>query len=192
MTPVHKLQFRILTTIKPFLVFLFLLLGALLLLSCNGNKAQKQKNYFKVSIDLIAYQESSMQLFYVINADDSYSEDLSLRKNVKASSQLQRLVFELPLGIKAKNIRIDLGENENENDSVQIQNIRFEYKHQVLNGNQGQYKSWFTFNPNVVAGKNKLTFHLKKANGIFDPQLNGNRVLNAKLVKLFPPDVYEK
>ncbi|WP_298222192.1 hypothetical protein [Flavobacterium sp.] len=188
----HPLQFKIPAAIKSFLLFSFLFFCANLLLSCNGNKAQKQQNHFKASIDLMVYRDNSIQLFYVLNADDSYNEAFSLRRNIKASDKMQRLVFELPLGVKAKNIRIDLGEHGNENDSLQIQNIRFEYKNRVINGNNGLYKTWFKFNPNVIQGKSKLRFHLKKVNGIFDPQLNGNRTLNAKLVKLFPPDIYEK
>lgn len=187
-----KLLFNIAAITKPTFLFLLLFVCLKLTISCNGNSVKNKKSHFKVLIDLIAYENNSIQVFYVTSADDSYCEELSLRKNINASSNIQRLVFELPLGVKAKNIRIDLGENENENDSLQIENIQFEYKNQILNGNHGKYMSWFTFNPNVVEGKNKFTFHLRKANSIFDPQLNGNRVLNAKLVKLFPPDVYEK
>jgi hypothetical protein len=192
MASMNKLQFKIPVRIKKNLLFIFLFFSSNLLLSCNGNKLKKQQNQFKASIDLIAYRNNSIQLFYLVNADDAYTGELNIRKNIKASKHLQNLVFELPFGVKPKNIRIDLGENENENDSLQIQNISFEYKNQILNGNNGLYKKWFHFNQNVVQGKNRLRFHLKKVNGVFDPQLNGNRKLNALLVKLFPPDINEK
>jgi hypothetical protein len=184
----NPLQFNMSKTVKPFLLFLLLFFGFQLTLSCNGNK--KIKNHFKISIDMIAYQNSTIQVFYKLKADDRYYEEFSLKKNVKASASLQKLIFELPFGIKPKNLRIDLGENEN--DCVRVENMRFRYKNIELNGDHGVYKSWFTFNKNVIEGKDSLTFYMKKVNQFFDPQLNGNRKLNAKLVKLFPPDIYEK
>jgi hypothetical protein len=160
--------------------------------SCYQNKKEIEKYHFKVSIELITYRENTIQLFYIINADDAYSGKLSLSKKTKASPNLQKLIFELPFGVKAKNVRIDLGENENINDCLQIENIRFEYKNRILNGKNGLYKSWFIFNENVIQGKSGNGFCLKKVGDLFDPQLNGNRELNAKLVKLFPPDIHEK
>lgn len=174
------------------LISLFLLLYAsAALVSCRGNKSTS-KDHFKISIDLLAHKSHTIQVFYVLKADDSYVEGLSMRKLVAPGENVQRLVFELPLGVKAKNIRIDLGEYGNENDSIRLENISFQYKTQVLDGSHGKYKSWFTFNPNVVPGKDSLTFHLKPVKNYFDPQLNGNRKLNALLVKLFPPNIYEK
>jgi hypothetical protein len=157
--------------------------------SCNGNKAKNSQNQFKVLIDLIAYQDGDVQLFYKLNTDDRYWEKYSQKQSVKQNDLLQTLAFELPKGIRPKNLRIDLGEREN--DSIRVENIRLRYKNLELNGNHGVYKSWFAFNQNMVVGKDSLTFHLKKVAGFFDPQLNGNQLLNSKLVKLFPPDVNE-
>jgi hypothetical protein len=178
-------------TRKLFLCF-FVFFCAQTSVSCYQKKKQEEKHHFKVSIDLTTNKEHTIQLFYATNADDGYSEKLSLRRKSKASPNLQKLIFELPFGVKAKNVRIDLGENENINDCLQIENICFEYKNRILNGKNGLYKSWFTFNENVIEGKSGNGFCLKKAGDLFDPQLNGNRELNAKLVKLFPPDIHEK
>jgi len=125
-------------------------------------------------------------------SDDRYEEKLSLTKKIKGSVSSQQLIFELPYGVKPKNVRFDLGENQNENDSIRLENICFQYKNRIIRGEGGLYKSWFIFNENVVAGKDSLTFHLIKKNTVFDPQLNGNKKLNTMLVKLFPPDIYEK
>jgi hypothetical protein len=173
-------------------LFLFLLLFGQFFVSCNRKNSQTEKNHFKVTIDLITHHNSSIQVFYKTIADDRYYEEYSIRKDIKESPTLQTLVFELPHGIKPKNIRIDLGENENENDSIFVKNISFQYKNNFINGDNGVYKSWFIFNPNVIEGKDSLTYILKRKKSLFDPQLNGNRKLNAKLVKLFPPDINEK
>ena len=166
-----------------------LLLCGQIIVSCY--KKEFQKNRFKVAVELISYRDNTIQIFYKTKADERYYEKYSLVKKIKGSKSLQNLIFELPIGIKPKNIRLDLGENENENDSIHLVNVSFQYKNLVVNGNYGVYKSWFVFNENVVEGKDSLTYNLKKVNTVFDPQLNGNRKLNAKLVKLFPPDINE-
>lgn len=174
---------------KRFLLILLLFMSVKSTISCNGNKAKNRQNHFKVLIDLIAYQDGNVQLFYKLNADDRYCEKYSLKQPVKQNDSLQTLSFELPSGIRPKNLRVDLGEKEN--DSIRVESMRLCYKNLELNGSRGVYKSWFTFNQNMVVGKDSLTFHLKKVAGFFDPQLNGNQLLNSKLSKLFPPDVNE-
>jgi hypothetical protein len=170
-------------------VLVLLLLLVLIIVSCHPKKAQNKKNRFTTTIDLTSYHDNTIQLFYKINADDRYYEKYSLKKKIKGSTSLQHLTFELPYGIKPKNIRVDLGEKENV--SVRLENISFKYKNNEIIGEKGLYKSWFVFNENVIKGKDSLTYNLKKVNTVFDPQLNGNRKLNAKLVKLFPPDINE-
>ena len=174
---------------RRFLLILLLSLFLKLTISCNGNKAKNKQNQFKVLIDLIAYQDGNVQLFYKLNADDRYCEKYSLKQPVKRNDSMQTLSFVLPSGIRPKNLRVDLGEKEN--DSIRVESMKFCYKNLEPNGGRGVYKSWFTFNQNMVVGEDSLTFHLKKVAGFFDPQLNGNQLLNSKLSKLFPPDVNE-
>jgi hypothetical protein len=175
-----KIHFKILS--------IMLLLCGQIIVSCY--KKEFQKNRLKVYVELISYRDNTIQIFYKTKVDDRYFEKYSLAKKIKGSKLIQKLVFELPIGIKPKNIRLDLGENQN--DSIHLVNVSFQYKNLILDGNNGAYKSWFVFNPNVIEGKDSLTYYLKRNNSIFDPQLNGNRKLNAKLVKLFPPDINEK
>jgi hypothetical protein len=183
-----KIYFYILNK-KTSLLIMLLFCGQIII-SCH--KRNCQKNRLKVSVELISYRDNTIQVFYKTKADDRYFEKYSLVKKIKGSKSSQNLIFELPIGIKPKNIRLDLGENENENDSIHLVNVSFQYKNRVVDGNNGVYKSWFIFNPNVIEGKDSLTYHLKRKNSVFDPQLNGNKKLNAKLVKLFPPDINEK
>lgn len=187
----HQLPLDIINQKKNFFLFLLLIFCGQIIVSCRQKNLENEKNYFKASIDLISYKDNTIQLFYKKKADDRYFEEFSLKKRIKGSTFLQHLIFELPYGIRPKNIRIDLGENENENDSIKIENIRFQYKNCIINGDNGVYKSWFFFNGNLIKGKDSLTFHLKKINTVFDPQLNGNQILNSKLAKLFPPDINE-
>jgi hypothetical protein len=174
---------------KKNLLLIILILSGLIVISCDQKKTQNKENRFIASIDLTSSQDNTIQLFYKMNADDRYYEAFSLKKNIKGSDSLQHLSLELPYGIKPKNIRIDLGEKEDV--SIKLENVCFQYKNNLIKGDKGAYRSWFTFNQNVIEEKDSLTFHLKRINNFFDPQLNGNRILNAKLVKLYPPNINE-
>jgi hypothetical protein len=165
------------------------ILSGLIVVSCGQKKTQNKENRFIASIDLTSSHENTIQLFYKINTDDRYYEAFSQKKKIKGSNSLQHLSFELPYGIKPKNIRIDLGEKEDV--SIKLENILFQYKNSLIKGDKGAYKSWFTLNENIIEGKDSLTFYFKRVNNLFDPQLNGNRKLNAKLAKLFLPDIYD-
>lgn len=177
---------------KSIALLLWLFFVVIISGSCLREQSGSAASSFEVLIDMVAYKKHSIQLFYVTKSDDSYSEELSLRKNISGNGTPQRLIFSLPVGVKVKNIRIDLGEKDNENDSIVIKNILFCYKNLQLNGRGGRYKSWFELNENVVQNRDNNVYYLKKSHGNFDPQLNGNRTLNRQLVKLFPPNIYEK
>lgn len=174
---------------KKFSLFLLAVFCLETQVSCRQQVSETNKYRFIATVDLISYNNNAFQIFYKKQTDDRYYEELSVKKNASGSNSSQRLIFEFPEGIKPKNIRFDLGESEN--DSVRLENITFQYKDRTVKGDNGVYKSWFVFNQNVIPGKDTLTYHLKRVNGFFDPQLNGNQVLNARLAKLFPPDIYE-
>jgi len=159
--------------------------------SCNQpDKTIKESLY--VSIDLHIYKNDTIQLFYIDETDNSYTESLSIKQFVEGKNELQTLRYKLPIGVKPKNIRIDLGERSNYHDSIQINNISFSYRDLVLDGNNGKYKEWFDFNQNIYWGTDTLVYKLKVESNFYDPQLNGNKVLNSKLIKLFPPHIYER
>src|SRR5690606_1609011 len=159
--------------------------------SCNHSSKTITES-LQVSIDLQIYKKDTIQLFYITETDNSYTEALSIKQSVEGKDELQTLRYKLPVGVKPKNIRIDLGERSNYHDSIQINNISFSYRDLVLDGNNGKYKEWFDFNQNIYWETDILVYKLKVENNFYDPQLNGNKVLNSKLVKLFPPHVYER
>lgn len=160
-------------------------------ISCNKtNQIIKESLY--VNIDLHIYKNDTIQLFYITETDNSYTEALSIKQFVEGKDELQTLCYQIPVGLKPKNVRIDLGERKNYHDSINIKNISFSYRNLVLDGNNGKYKEWFDFNQNIYWETDTLVYKLKVKDNFYDPQLNGNKVLNSKLVKLFPPDIYER
>lgn len=159
--------------------------------SCNHNSKTITES-LHISIDLHIYKNDTIQLFYITETDNSHTESLSIKQSVEGKDELQTLRYKLPIGVKPKNIRIDLGERSNYHDSIKIKNISFRYRDLILDGNNGKYKNWFDFNQNIYWETDTLTYKLKVVDNFYDPVLNGNKVLNSKLVKLFTPHIYER
>src|SRR5690606_2355589 len=81
-------------------------------ISCNKtNQIIKESLY--VNIDLHIYKNDTIQLFYITETDNSYTEALSIKQFVEGKDELQTLRYQIPVGLKPKNVRIDLGERKN-------------------------------------------------------------------------------
>lgn len=145
-----------------------------------------------ITLRLGVYKNDTIQVFYIKKTDDSYSEELSIKQFVEGKNELQTLNYELPVGVKPKNIRIDLGETANYHDSIRIEDVILKYRDLALDGSRGAYKAWFIPNENIYFDSDTLVHRLQIHNDIYDPQLNGNQLLNTKIIKLFPPDVNEQ
>lgn len=157
---------------------------------------KKEEKVIEESVTLTlrvgVYKNDTIQVFYIKKTDDSYSEELSIKQFVEGKNELQTIDYVLPVGVKPKNIRIDLGERANYHDSIRIENVIIKYKDLALDGSRGEYKAWFTPNENIYFDSDSLVYKFQLHNDMFDPQLNGNQLLNTKIVKLFPPDVNER
>lgn len=169
----------------------FAIIVILLVSSCDQSDRIIRESLI-VTLDLEVYKTDTIQLFYILKTDDGYTESLSIKKNIEGKPGLQKVSFQLPETIKPKNIRIDLGNYVDYRDSIRITSVSFRYRDQVLEGSNGLYKKWFTPNSNISFGQDSLVHILQVKNEVYDPYLKGNEVLNSRLVKLFPPDIYER
>lgn len=168
---------------------LFFLISGII--SCNQSDKIIRESLV-VNIELYVYKNDTIQIFYSEKTDDAYTEELSIKKYVEGKNKMQTLRYELPIGVKPKNLRIDLGEQPNYHDSIRIESVSFKYRDLILDGKNGAYKKWFIPNENIYFDKDTLIYKFRVQGDIYDPQLNGNKTLNSKLVKLFRPDIYER
>lgn len=160
----------------------------MVILSCN-DRSDSKRHSLEATLDIIIYKDEVLQIFYKLKTDDAYLESLSVKQPVTASKDFQKVHFKLPQGIKPKNIRIDFGEKPGL-DSFKIRTISFKYKELQLIGDSKKYQKWFELNPNISYDTINDMYRLHPAhNGFYDPQINGNEILNKRLVKLFPPDI---
>lgn len=156
--------------------------------SCN-DKTKKEKHSLEATLDVVIYKDEVLQLFYILQTDDGYTEPLSVKTAVKGSPDFQKVNFTLPKGIKPKNIRIDFGEKPGL-DSFKMKEITLQYKDLKLMGERSKFQEWFDFNSNITFDSIKNMYYLKPtSDGFYDPQINGNETLNKRIIKLFPPDI---
>lgn len=164
-----------------FAVFLFVM-------GCNDRSSIPPQS-LKADVEIMFPKDDTLQLFYKMNADDRYTESLSIKKFIRADSDYQKVHFELPPGIKPKNLRFDFGELPGQ-DSFRLKEITLSYKKLKLIGNTDKILEWFDLNPNLSYDSANDYFHLTPDGaGAYDPQINGNSTFNKRLVKLFIPDV---
>lgn len=171
-----------------FLSLSVLLFISVIIFSCNDRRGY-EKYSLEATVEVLIYEDIELQLFYKLNADDSYSESLSIKKPVIANKNFQKVNFVIPSGVIPKNIRIDFGDKPGI-DSFRINEISFKHKDLMLIGDVVKIRTWFDLNTNISYDSLKDIFIVKpNAEGFYDPQFNGNETLNKRLVKLFPPDV---
>lgn len=176
--------------IKLGYALLFLFIIGIGYYAFNRDSNQKFEN-FKITLQVIPFNEKEIQIFYKLNSDDRYSEDYSYTKFVDASNNEKEIVFEFDKGIKPKNIRIDF--TKTPNDSIGFNSIKFEYNELSFEGNLKDFSSWFT-GEHFYLSKSKPNIIYFKPDTIqspYDPVFNGNQSLNSKLIKLFPPNKYD-
>lgn len=161
---------------------------SLILFACNDRSTTTNAS-LEATLEMIVNKDEVLQIFYLLQTDDAYTEEFSVKVPVKASPDFQIVNFILPEGIKPKNIRIDFGENPGL-DSFKLKEISFTYKDLKLIGDREKYRDWFEFNANIEYDSLNKIYRLNPTNtGYYDPQINGTETLNKRLIKLFPPDI---
>lgn len=168
-----------------FKIFVFNFL--FMLLSCN--KQNKVEAQFVINMELVSFNDKEIQIFYLLNVDDSYSEENSIKRFVRGSENVQEISFFLENGIKPKNFRIDF--DGPSSDSIELKSFCFKYNDQFFTGNDEMYLDLFEANINVSYDKEKKMFFFEEFDGFYDPAFVGNQYLNSKIVKLFVPNIYE-
>ncbi|WP_353097714.1 hypothetical protein [Empedobacter brevis] len=172
-------------------IFLFGFCMSLIILGCEQKKPIVEESLI-VRLKMSVYKDDSLQLFYLLNADDSYSEELSIKKFVKGLNSIQNIEFILPPRVKPKNLRIDFGDKKNYHDSIGLYNVSLIYRNHKLSAKDGEYKQWFVTNEDIYFDSDSLLYRFKSKQHSFDPQIRGNELFNKKIVKLFTPDIYER
>lgn len=173
------------------IMFSVLCISSLLMaISCkNDEKAIDNKEQaistreLVFEIEGIFPKNDKFQLFY--SNDNNFSEDKSLFVTVYGQSILQKIVFELPEGIKPQNFRLDLGSNADQQE-ISIKEISITYKGQSESFIDEEFLEIFPETSTVNYDKSRLVYKLvPNVDGIFDPIIVSNDNLKKSLNKLY-------
>jgi hypothetical protein len=101
---------------KSILVGLFMLLS---LVSCKKETDKKEGNQklaelketFDVNFNLVVEKDDTFQLYYTEDGTLNFSDDKSIKSELKGSVDAQDVLFKLPADVLPTNIRLDFGDN---------------------------------------------------------------------------------
>ena len=74
---------------------------SLILFACNDRSTTTNAS-LEATLEMIVNKDEVLQIFYLLQTDDAYTEEFSVKVPVKASPDFQIVNFILPEGIKPK------------------------------------------------------------------------------------------
>jgi hypothetical protein len=122
---------------KSILVGLFMLLS---LVSCKKETDKKEGNQklaelketFDVNFNLVVEKDDTFQLYYTEDGTLNFSDDKSIKSELKGSVDAQDVLFKLPADVLPTNIRLDFGDNP-EQGSVVVNSLKLKYLNNEFN-----------------------------------------------------------
>lgn len=174
----------------------YILILAICLISCkNDNNKETKKdeqeivdtkeavvadeNIFKIHLNLTVEKDDIFEVYYTSDSvEEKFSAKKKVRKKITGNSQVQEVVFELPVDVLPYNFRIDLGQNK-ELSSLMIHHIKLELNGEFIDIDQSLIKSFFAFNQFIEHENGH--FSLKEVKGKWDPFMISKAVLIKKI-----------
>lgn len=123
---------------------------------------------FKVVLDMVVPKDDTFQLFYIIKGTTDFSEEMSIRLNVKGSDSSQKILFELPEDINIINLRIDVGENVLQNQ-IQINNFYVDYYDRKFEVKPSEFLNYFRPTTEILSVDANGNIQLKPSKEFYDP-----------------------
>ncbi|WP_125718517.1 hypothetical protein [Flavobacterium ustbae] len=140
---------------------------------------ETKKNNFQVTLTAIVKEDDNFQLYYSQDAYEvPYKEENSVWTAVKANSNQQDIVFNLPEDAIPNYIRIDLGTNENQKEII-IKNFKMNYYSKSFEAKDSLFFNYFLPNDcvKIVDKKNAILQNIKTKEGKYDPLFYSEKAL---------------
>lgn len=164
-----------------------------LLVACNKEKTsspktvEPEKEGFKVSLNLIAPKDDSLQVFFTEDQDGIYEEQNSVWAVVKGSDQEQVATFKLPSDVIPTHLRIDLGQNK-EQKEIAIKNFKMEYLGQKFEVKDTMFYQYFQPVNQIDWDRKTAVAKITSLPGEkHDPTFNPRETLKQEINKLIMP-----
>lgn len=151
-----------------------LILVYFLFVGCT-NKT-KPNEFIQIGINLKLLDSDVIKLYYVINEQDTYTEENVEIFNIKGSTDFQHITFRFRQA--PKKFRIDLGENSFENEIHFSSIIISKDKDSIVISNRTMHRF---FRPNIYAIPINNGFKRIKVKNRYDPFLESTALLRKKI-----------
>jgi hypothetical protein len=175
---------------KSILVGLFMLLS---LVSCKKETDKKEGNQklaelketFDVNFNLVVEKDDTFQLYYTEDGTLNFSDDKSIKSELKGSVDAQDVLFKLPADVLPTNIRLDFGDNP-EQGSVVVNSLKLKYLNNEFNVTKDLVTQYFyLLNEQVKYDAAKSSIIILSKPGVsYDPLMWGNESLSREMIKL--------
>lgn len=154
-----------------------ILIISLSILSCKGESSSSQKDEIKTKINpyltvILKAEVSEDDVFEVFFSEEiinQYHPDDKIRTNVKGSSGVQDIVFELPEKIYPMKLRIDVGSKEFETP-VKLNEVILTTGANVKSFSGEELNTFFKPNKYIeIDNTLSNTYNRKLVDGVYDP-----------------------
>lgn len=136
----------------------------------------KTNESINVGINFKLLDNDMIKLYYILNGQDSYTEDNVEIFNIKGSTDFQYIVFRFAQA--PKKFRIDLGENSVENEIYFSSIVVSKDNDSIVISNSNIHRF---FKPNIYAIPINKGFRRIKINNRYDPFLESTELLRKKI-----------
>ncbi|QHT68822.1 hypothetical protein GXP67_20300 [Rhodocytophaga rosea] len=155
------------------------------LLTYNKYVVKNEKNQIKITFDIISEKQDNLQLFYITNLTDGFTEEHSLTEPIKEGIR-QQVTFVLPID-HFTGLRIDLGDKSKQN-IIRINKVVFA-KNTTYSLQEADITKFFNLNHFVKYNQDTHNFSLQTVDGSYDPFIYSTS-LSSISDTLHTPDTY--
>lgn len=102
-------------------------------------------NKFRLIFEGVFQEDDLLLVYYTTEKGQKITSDISLRKEIKGSNELQKITLVFEENQRPYNLRIDFSDNKKQK-SVKLENIYFVDKYNKVTINSNNIENHFTFN----------------------------------------------
>ncbi|WP_309640590.1 hypothetical protein [Flavobacterium sp.] len=174
------------------LLLLSLTLVVLLTVSCGSDKknepaaaenSTENNDQVALVLEFKTLVNDKFKIYYSKEPNVEIGGEHFIDKYIYGDDDMQKTVFKFPKGVFPYKIRLDVGMNQKV-ENITIKNISVTYKDKVLDGDEGEYKKFWSPNECLKFNETNFVYDLVPSNGLKSPVFMANVEFQKKLIAL--------
>lgn len=110
-----------------------------------------------ITVDMVVPVDDTFQIFYSEDGTLNFTEEKSVRVNVKGKPESQKIVFDFPEGVAFTFLRFDAGENKLQKE-MKMDNFLIKYYDKKFEAKGNLFFQYFAPNDQIKVDMAKSTF----------------------------------